>query len=187
MAKLHPKEKAERARQRMIATAKKYQIGTYAGQVARVFQRMIRAEAGAKPAAHAPVLKDGGWMRASWREVGQCACVTCGKIGPWKSSKQLGVGSIETGHFIGSRRNSILFEEDNVAPQCVACNQHRGGEPQLYRKWMLWQRGEQVVERLERLKNETRQFSREELVDMKIAYTARLKAAEAKMARGETE
>lgn len=93
----------------------------------------------------------------------------------------MGGGVIETGHFLASRRNSILFEEDNVAPQCKVCNKHRGGEQQLYRKWMIAVRGLEVVERLERLKNEVVSFTREQLVDMRIGYQRRLGAAEERM------
>jgi hypothetical protein len=46
---------------------------------------------------------------------------------------------------------------------------------------MLAVRGADIVERLERLKATTRQFTRDELVDMRIEYAARLKAAEERM------
>jgi hypothetical protein len=39
-------------------------------------------------------------------------------------------------------------------------------------------RGERVIARLEALKNTSRTFTREELVDMRIGYRERLKAAE---------
>jgi hypothetical protein len=46
---------------------------------------------------------------------------------------------------------------------------------------MLYVRGEEVVERLERLKTESVSFDREDLVDMRIEYADRLKAAELSM------
>jgi hypothetical protein len=172
--------KTERARQRMLEGARKYQLGTYSARfVAPVFQQMIRAEAAAQPSGLCVVIVDGELSQAL-REVGFCACVTCGTIAPWKGNT-FGGGEIETGHFIASRRNSILFEETNVAPQCKLCNRHRGGEQQLYRKWMLAVRGPEAVERLERLKTEVVSYTREQLVDMRIGYAARLKAAEERM------
>ena len=87
---------------------------------------------------------------------------------------------MDTGHFLSGRRASILFEEANVAPQCKYCNR-TGGEQQLFRKWLVEVRGLETVERLERLKNETKQFTREELVELRIGYKARLKAAEKKL------
>lgn len=179
MAKMNDEEKAERARQRMIEDARKFQIGTYARKVAGIFQRMIRAEAAAEPDDHVWAIVDGALMGV-FRRVGQCVCVTCGKVGVW-TGNAIGGGAIETGHFIASRRNSILFDESNVAPQCKICNRHRGGEQQLYRKWMQAVRGQDEIERLERLKNEVVTFTREQLVDMRIGFAARLKVAEAKM------
>lgn len=182
--KLTEQEKSARARQRMIDHTRQFQIGTYAAKfVAPLFQRMIRAEAAALPRGMAPAMFVGiGTPCHVDREVGQCVCVTCGKVLPWKGGVDRYSG-MHTGHFLASRRLSILFEEENCAPQCSACNVFQDGSPQQFRMWMLAVRGPEVVERLERLKNEVRTFTREELVDMRIAYKARLDAAEARMAR----
>ena len=176
--------KTERARQRMLEGARKYQIGTYSARfVAPEFQKMIRAEAAAVPSGLCVVIVDGELSQAL-REVGFCACVTCGKILPWKGNGPWKENALHTGHFLASRRNSILFEEDNVAPQCNYCNFHRDGEQQLFRKWMLAVRGAEAVERLERLKTEVVSYTREQLVDMRIGFAARLRAAEARMVNG---
>ena len=178
---LTAEEKADRSRQRMLEGARQYQLGTYSARfVAPVFQQMIRAEAAAQPSGLCVVIVDGELSQAM-REVGFCACVTCGKILPWKGNGPWKENALHTGHFLASRRNSILFEEDNVAPQCNHCNYHRDGEQQLFRKWMLAVRGLEVVERLERLKTQVRTFTRPELVDMRIGFAARLKDAEARM------
>lgn len=178
-------EKAGRDRQRMIERAKQFQLGTYSRRfVAPVFQQMIRAEYAALPAVIGGVLHSAaakavvnGEVAGVEYKAGLCVCITCGKVQPWKG----GLGGMHTGHFLASRRNSILFDEDNVAPQCSFCNYQRSGEQQLFRKWMLAVRGLEVVERLELLKNDVKVFSREELVDMRIGYAARLKAAEERM------
>lgn len=177
---LSPEEKQERARNRMIEKAREYTPGTYIRKyVAPVFQQMIRAEYAARPSGVAWVVQD-GQMSYVQRSVGQCACVTCGKVKPWKGSYG---DQMHTGHFLASRRNSILFEEANVAPQCNGCNGYHGGAPQAYRMWMEHIRGQDEIDRLKRLKNEVRTFSRDELVDMRIEYQARLKAAIERMER----
>lgn len=174
---LTSEEKAERFRQRMIETAKQYSTGTYVRRfVSQVFQKMIRAESGADPRPYHTAVVDGG-IRQVKREIGQCVCITCGKVLKWDS----GIKGMHCGHFLASRCNSILFEEDNVAPQCQSCNYYRSGEPQKFRLWMLSVRGEEVVERLERLKTQSVSFTREELVDMRMAFAARLKTAEERM------
>ncbi len=175
--KLTPEEKAERARERMLAKAAEYSTGTYVNRfVAPLFQRMVRAEAGAKPAGYALAIV-GGVIESVYRRIGQCVCVTCGKVGAWSS----GIGGMHTGHFASSRRNAILFDEGNVAPQCSRCNRYEDGAPQRYRLWMEQVRGPGEIERIGQLKRTTRQFTREELVDLRILYKTRLDTAIAKM------
>ena len=184
MPKITPEEKAQRSRQRMIDVARQSQIGTYTRSVvAPLFQKMIRAEAAAKPAGGTQAIVNGE-LSLVLREGGQCVCVTCGKVLPWKGNGPWKENLLHTGHFLASRRNSILFEEENCWPQCSHCNYVQSGEQQLFRKWMLAVRGAEVVERLERLKNEMRTFDRETLVDMRIAYQKRLDAAILRMQNG---
>jgi len=174
---LTPEEKASRARDRMLAKAKELQTTTYIRRfVAPTFQRMIRAEAAADRRRYITAVVDGE-IRQVERDIGQCACVTCGKVLRWDG----GIKGMHTGHFLPSRRNSILFVEENCAPQCSYCNYYLSGAPQKFRTWMLRVRGQDVIERLERLKTESVSFTREELVDMRIAYAARLQAAEERM------
>lgn len=165
--------KAERKRQRLLEKAKEYQTSTYVRKfVAPVFQRVVRAEAAALPKGLAWAIVDSELAFVP-RDVGECVCVTCGRVDRWSS----GIKGFHTGHFLASRRNSILFEEDNVAPQCSHCNVYCSGSAQEFRKWMMAVRGKEVVERLERLKTESVSFSREQLVDMRIEYARRLQVA----------
>jgi len=180
MMAMPPEEKARRARQRMLDTAAKYKPDTYARKyVAPKFQEMIRAEAGAQPDGYVFAVKD-GMLREVFRQIGECVCVTCGKVLPWRSTGEAG-GRLDAGHFLQSRRNSILFEALGVNPQCSACNGPGGGKQNEYRQWMETVRGKETIERLERLKTTSRQFTREELVDMRIEYMRRLKAAKERM------
>lgn len=175
--RLTPEEKHERARQGMIETAKQYQIGTYMHRfVSKIFQRMIRAEAASLPDGTTLAIVKGE-LSTVLRRVGQCVCVTCGKVGPWSG----GLGGMHTGHFLGSRRFSIVLEEDNVAPQCSRCNRFEGGAQRDFVSWMAAARGSATIERLKRLKATTRTFDREELVDLRLEFQSRLKAAEERM------
>lgn len=143
--------------------------------LAQRFQKMIRAEYAATPAGYVRVIGKDGQMTQVHRELGLCVCVTCGTKDAWNS------GRINTGHFLASRRASILLEEDNVAPQCVHCNKHRSGAASEYRSWMLAVRGISAIERLERLKTQSVSFDRDELVDRWFQFTMRLKQAEKRM------
>jgi hypothetical protein len=176
---LSPDEKAERARTRMLETAKQYGPSTYARKhVSPLFQKMIRAEFAANNYFSFAIV-EGEFMWVD-RRIGECVCITCGKIEKWDS----GIKGMHTGHFLASRRNSILFDEDNVAPECSHCNFYLSGNPQAFRKWMIEVRGIETVERLERLKTQSVSFTLEQLVDMRISYKARLDAAIATMAKG---
>ena len=177
---ISPEEKAKRARERMLEKAKEFQTSTYLRKfVAPLFQKVVRAESGADPRQYVTAVVD-GQIRQVERQMGQCVCVTCGKVGAWSS----GILGMHCGHFLGSRRNSILLEESNTACQCHSCNFYPTGAPEAFRLWMRIVRGQDAIDRLEKLKLESRQFGREELVDMRIAYAARLAAAEARMKEG---
>jgi hypothetical protein len=166
----------------MLDIARQYSVGKYRNLfVAPIYQKMVRAEAGALPDGDTPAIM-AGQVALVYRTMGQCACVTCGKVGPWKGD-YIGGGEIETGHFEPSRANSIIFEESNAHPQCKHCNQHRGGNLSAYRIWMEHVYGKDEVDRLERLKNVVVQFNHEQLVDMRVAFQARLTLAEASLAK----
>ena len=166
-------EKAARARQRMIHNFRQYQIGTCTGKVAAVFQRMKRAEAGAVD-GHVEFVRDGQYF-VSYTRLGECTCVTCGRVCPWNAR------DIHTGHYLAGRRASIVLEETNAHPQCAHCNKDLGGNQGCYEQYMLHVYGQAEIDRLRELKAQTRTFTRPELADLKIAFTARLKAAERAM------
>ena len=172
---LTEQEKADRKRERMIEKAHEVGVGTYMGKVAVVFQKMIRAEYGARPAGLTPAVVKGK-LTEVFREVGQVVCCTCGKVTPWMHGAKM-----HTGHFVAGRTASILFEEDNVSPQCYECNKWRSGAADDYKTWMRHVRGQETIERLNKLRWEVRQFTHESLVDMKLEFQARLTAAEEKM------
>ena len=48
-------------------------------------------------------------------------CFTCGVVKYYKSG-------IQCGHFQSRRFMGTRYDEQNCAPQCVACNMFRGGE-----------------------------------------------------------
>ena len=168
--------KAERARNKLIEKAKEYQLGTYTNRfVAPLFQSVVRAEAASDPRAFVTAVVNGTIQQVA-RQLGECACVTCGRVAAWKGTS-IGGGEIETGHFVASRRASILFEPTNAHPQCKTCNRHMSGNQGCYEMWMRAVYGQDEIDRLRRLKNANVTFDREQLVDKRIEYKARLDAA----------
>jgi len=176
--KLSAAEKAGRVRQRLIDRSKAYSLQKCKGETARIYQRMIRAEhAAQKPGYTLAVYRDE--VIEIRRYVGQCVCVTCGKVMPWN------VKGMHAGHWISRTHTSTLFDEDNINPQCAGCNDHGRGMPHEYRQWMLAVKGQETIDRLLRRKVESVTFCREDLVDMRIEFGARLKAAEKAMKGGD--
>lgn len=167
--------KQSRDRQKTIDDWKAYSLQTCVAKTAQVFQRMIRAEDGCKTRGSHVI---GGVVIPVEKEIGQCVCITCGAVKPWN------VKGMHTGHWIGRVHRSTLMDFDNVAPQCFSCNEKKKGAPHEYRMWMLAVRGAAVIERLERLKHQSVTWDREYLVDKRIEFNRRLKAAERWMKQG---
>jgi len=90
---------------------------------------------------------------ADWR--GYATCVTCGAVKHWKE--------LQAGHFIGGRRNSLLFDERACHPQCMPCNVWKHGDQIKYFRFMQRAYGEHVIRELESLNLVDKQFKKEEL------------------------
>lgn len=151
----------------------------YQAKVAKDFQKMIRAEDAANSDTVRLAVVRGELIDVP-RRIGQCVCITCGIVLPWTLPKESPV-QMQTGHFLAGRLACILFEEDNVSTQCSTCNGHKSGMPQEYRRWMEAVRGIEVIDRLEALKRKSISLDRETLVDMRLEFNRRLKAAEQTM------
>lgn len=150
-------------------------MGTTAARrrVAVLFQRMIRAEYGAKPAGPASAVQSGKIVAVD-RQMGQCVCVTCGRVAKWDA----GLRVMHTGHFVGGRSASIVFDERNVAPQCSHCNVYRHGAAAEFAIWMLATHGSDVIDELRQKRHTAPAYDRSALVDMWFKFALRLKTAQ---------
>ena len=78
---------------RMLAKSREYQIGTYICKfVAPEFQRLIRLEAATQEPRREPAMVE-CQLSSVWREIGECVCVTCGRVAAWKGN-QIGGGEM---------------------------------------------------------------------------------------------
>lgn len=74
------------------------------------------------------------YMRLKYADHrGYDTCYTCGKQALWKS--------MQAGHGIGGRNNSILFEERLVKPQCVGCNVFGRGQYRVFTRKLIAELG----------------------------------------------
>jgi len=95
---------------------------------------------------------------------GYIGCVTCGVGKHWKES--------QAGHFLDGRRNSVLFDDRNVHPQCVKCNMYMSGNKVKYYEFMRKKYGQETIDELQYLDKIDKKFTRDELIDMTNKYKA---------------
>jgi|TARA_R110000782_G_scaffold134280_2_gene226682 hypothetical protein len=107
------------------------------------------------------------WTRLSNADNnGNCTCVTCDKVFFWKE--------IQAGHFMSRKHYSIRWSEDNVKPQCAACNVFRYGEQYKYSLFL----GKVAAESLYLQSKKLVKYTNYELQDLIDLYSSKLKALE---------
>lgn len=100
---------------------------------------------------------------------GYVECVTCETVALWNS------GTIHAGHFVGGRRNSILYELTNIHGQCYACNVCRYGETLKYLDFMIDKYGKQEVVRLRSLNEKSVTFTVQDYERMILEFKEKIR------------
>jgi hypothetical protein len=98
---------------------------------------------------------------------GMCSCITCGKIAPIKE--------MQAGHFLGSRSNSILFDEEMVFAQCPGCNLFLHGNYTAYTLKMIDRYGRDWVDAKIAQKHQTVKYKPQDYQEIEQKYKAKLK------------
>ena len=105
--------------------------------------------------------------RSAADKSGNTQCVTCGLVRPWKC--------LQAGHFIPKARGlSVYFDLRNLAPQCYRCNINLGGNGPNFYTWMLYVRGQAVIDDLQAKSHQTLKIKPSEYMDMIAAMQQRL-------------
>ncbi len=78
-------------------------------------------------------------------------CCTCGMPKTYKT--------LQAGHFIPGREDSILFEPTCVHAQCYRCNVKRSGEWVKYYRFMQEKYGQAEIDRLMELSEQKREIN----------------------------
>ena len=92
---------------------------------------------------------------------GVTQCFTCGKIDYHNK--------LQNGHFQSRRFMATRYEEQNCAPQCVACNMFRAGEQYKFALALDSKYGEGTAQELEYLARTIVKFTRSDYEE-KIGY-----------------
>ena len=98
---------------------------------------------------------------------GYVECWTCGKVLPWSR--------VDAGHFQSRAKFSTRWHEMNVKPQCKGCNGFRSGEQFKFARKLDAVYGQGTAEEIERISNQTRKYSVEELEALVDVYNRRLR------------
>lgn len=99
-------------------------------------------------------------------------CYTCGK--------KYVISSLQAGHFIPKRRNSILYHEKGCHAQCYSCNISLHGNGVEYFIIMEKEYGREVVDELYHLDKVDKTFTKEELIGLIVTFSAKLRELETK-------
>lgn len=96
-------------------------------------------------------------------------CYTCGKV------MQKGDTNCHAGHYVPqSKGNRLRFDERNVHCQCVSCNSFGRGNLSVYALNLERDYGHGILQEFDRIKNEQKKFTCEELLCMLDDYKKRL-------------
>lgn len=177
MPRLTEEQKAANRFDHAMENCKSMDIGKYNGYTAKIFQEVIRAEA-AGFAGNVAAVVDGKFQSVYSPDY-HVVCVTCGGVFQWGGTNQ-----VDTGHFVPGRRPpNLLLDDHNVHPQCKTENMNDGSADGAYELYMINVYGQEEVDRLRGLRNDTwwqdlDRLSRQEwAVGKRLEFLARRKAA----------
>jgi hypothetical protein len=113
-------------------------------------------------------------------ELGEVQCVTCDKwLRAWEFRTRKGDvlelpgwKAAQAGHFVPGRTSAVLFDERNTHPQCGNCNVYLHGNLIAYFPFMQRTYGQDVIDELIQLKDQTHKWAGGELEGLIEKYKA---------------
>lgn len=99
---------------------------------------------------------------------GICVCYTCGERQQWKEA--------QAGHAIPGRHNAVLYDEEIVRVQCVACNIFKRGNYPIFTTKLIKAHGMEWWENKLARSRQTVKYTRTDIQEIIDKYTERLKA-----------
>lgn len=111
------------------------------------------------------------WVRMSSADKnGMVKCVTCPTVKHWKE--------MDAGHYLPGRNNSILFDENQVHPQCKQCNIFKSGNPNRYEEYMVNKYGQEKINEMRLKQRMTVKINSGEMKLIELHYKNKLKELE---------
>lgn len=106
------------------------------------------------------------YIRTKYSNDGMCECFTCGCVKPIKE--------MQAGHGVSGRTNGVLFLEEVVRPQCMACNVFKGGMYEVFIPKLIDLYGRDGYQEFVVLKNTAVKFTIPELLEMEAGWKAQI-------------
>ena len=94
-------------------------------------------------------------------------CITCGNAKEWKFQ--------QCGHYVSRAHNSLRYSELNCNCQCVACNCYKAGNMDEYALALQKLYGNDILKKLNKIKQTTKRFTTTELQELIIFYRNKIK------------
>lgn len=104
-------------------------------------------------------------------ENGYVSCVTCG-------ATKLYNDGMQGGHYISRKWLATKLLEENLHPQCSACNGPRRGMPNEYTLYMIDMYGRDFVDELLVLKHQSKKYYKAEILEIISEFKLRIKELE---------
>ena len=106
------------------------------------------------------------YIRTKYLINQQCECYTCGH-------KNL-INKTTAGHGISGRTNAVLFMEEVVRPQCIACNVFAGGRYRVFTAKLIDELGGEEYDRLAQLARKTVVYTPYDYMEIEQKYLKKL-------------
>ena len=143
--------------QKQIDRWKPLTLGSVKSKVAREFQLLIR-------------------LRYSCSR-GLVQCCSCDALQNYKK--------MHGGHYISRTNSATLFDNRNVHPQCIRCNNFLGGNRDGYEQFMIDRNGQGIIEQLRAAASQPKQWTRLELAEMITEFRREIKRQLKRLDRAE--
>lgn len=104
---------------------------------------------------------------------GYVRCTTCPAAKPWQE--------MQGGHFISRVYLAHRLMEENVWPQCPACNGPLRGNLIAYTTHMIDAYGREFVDWLESTKRDGRKYTKAEVIALQEDFKSRIKSEEVRL------
>ncbi len=89
---------------------------------------------------------------------GLARCYTCRKLTHWTK--------LQAGHGIGGRNNAVLFKEEILRPQCLACNVFLHGNYTVFTRRLIEENGLETYKQWEYEARQPKEWKENELWDL---------------------